>query len=43
MYCGGACIDVMWDSGNCGACGSVCPEQTACAWGVCEGICIGCG
>jgi hypothetical protein len=35
--------DYFWDSRNCGGCGIVCPEQTACAWGVCEGLCIGCG
>jgi hypothetical protein len=40
--CGGACIDVNWDSGNCGGCGNVCPVGTACAWGVCEGVCIDC-
>jgi hypothetical protein len=38
--CGGNCVDIWWDSGNCGACGVVCPEQSACAWGVCEGLTI---
>jgi hypothetical protein len=41
--CGGACIDTNWDSTNCGGCGIVCPPQFACSFGVCEGICIGCG
>jgi hypothetical protein len=41
LYCGGA--DLYWDSNNCGECGNRCPPQFACAWGVCEGICIGCG
>jgi hypothetical protein len=35
--------DFMWDSSNCGGCGIVCPPQSACSWGVCEGLCIGCG
>lgn len=39
--CEGQCVDLMWDSRNCGACGVVCPEQSACAWGVCEGIYYG--
>ena len=35
--------DFDWDNMNCGGCGIVCPPQTGCAWGVCEGLCIGCG
>ena len=38
--CGGA--DLNWDSSNCGQCGNVCPWGTACAGGVCEGICYNC-
>jgi hypothetical protein len=41
--CNGTCTSVLFDPNNCGACGNVCPEQTACAFGVCEGLCIGCG
>ncbi len=40
--CNGLCTDVYWDSGNCGGCGNVCPPNTGCAWGTCEGLCIGC-
>jgi hypothetical protein len=41
-YCGGACIDTNWDSLNCGGCGHDCGPLYHCAFGVCEGLCIGC-
>jgi hypothetical protein len=34
--CGDACIDVMGDQDNCGACGNVCPAGTSCAGGMCR-------
>jgi hypothetical protein len=41
-YCGAACIDTDWDSLNCGGCGNDCGPLYHCAFGVCEGVCIGC-
>lgn len=33
--CGGACLDLQTDAGNCGACGNPCPAGFACCGGVC--------
>jgi hypothetical protein len=33
--CNGACVDLDFDSSNCGSCGAVCPEAMACQGGVC--------
>ena len=38
-YCGNACVDLMSDMDNCGACGSVCESQLVpveCRQGICE-------
>jgi hypothetical protein len=32
-----ACVDVLTDVNNCGACGVVCPAPTVCSAGVCSG------
>ena len=34
--CGGVCVNLGCDNGNCGACGVVCPPDTTCEGGVCE-------
>ncbi|MCX7808455.1 MAG: hypothetical protein N2515_07585, partial [Deltaproteobacteria bacterium] len=33
---GNRCVDLNWDSENCGRCGNVCPTGTQCRMGVCE-------
>jgi hypothetical protein len=33
--CSGSCVDLDFDSSNCGACGTVCPSGTACQGGTC--------
>jgi hypothetical protein len=33
--CAGACVDLDFDSANCGACGVICPGGTACQGGRC--------
>jgi hypothetical protein len=47
--CGGSCNDLAVDIGNCGACGSTCPDNSACkngqclckdGYGNCNGKCI---
>ena len=40
--CGDACVDLLFDGLNCGACGHQCQPLEFCSWGVCEGSCIGC-
>jgi hypothetical protein len=37
--CAGACVNLEHDSGNCGACGNVCPILTACRDAACVRIC----
>jgi hypothetical protein len=34
-YCGGACIDVLFDNANCGACGTKCPAGQKCTRAIC--------
>jgi hypothetical protein len=34
--CSGKCVDLDFDSSNCGRCGLVCPAATACQGGICE-------
>jgi hypothetical protein len=34
--CSGACVDLDFDSSNCGGCGIACSGGTACQWGVCR-------
>ncbi len=34
--CGGSCVDVRSDVGNCGACGTKCADGQVCAAGKCE-------
>ena len=36
--CGGACLDLEYDSSNCGACGLTCPVGTVCQFGSCEPV-----
>ena len=39
--CGGACVDVLFDELNCGACGMACAAGEACLRGVCmAGACV---
>ncbi len=33
--CGGACVDLMSDPSNCGACGMACPSGQSCTYGTC--------
>ena len=37
ILCSGQCVDQLWDNANCGACGVVCPEDTYCHFGYCDG------
>lgn len=37
--CNGACVNLLADGQNCGACGSACPAGSGCAGGVCVGGC----
>jgi hypothetical protein len=39
---GNQCVDILFDGLNCGAVGWRCAPQEYCAWGVCEGVCLGC-
>jgi hypothetical protein len=33
--CNGQCVDLLGDSGNCGACGNACAETAHCGQGFC--------
>jgi hypothetical protein len=34
--CGGTCVQIQSDPGNCGACGNACPTGAACSNGTCQ-------
>ncbi len=38
LRCAGACVDVIADVANCGACGNACPGPAACVRGACESL-----
>lgn len=40
--CAGACIDVLADPGNCGACGKACSAEQLCDQGTCKAKAQGC-
>ena len=42
-FCDGVCINILSDNGNCGACGVQCAADEICTFGVCSGMCDGCG
>jgi hypothetical protein len=39
VRCGDACVDILDDPNNCGACGNVCGDGTCCTDGVCVSLC----